>query len=133
MSELRLQNTVYSVYYCRPELSSEEDYEFVEKPSTDYYCPVTKGLLLKPYLTSCCGNHLSHEAVGKINPKENLCPLCKTFVWSTVLNKHFQRQVKSLHVFCRNKGGGCVWQGELSAQEYHIKQSCTTRDTTTDQ
>ena len=112
----------------QPKPSSEEDYPFVEQPSKDFFCPVTFGLLLQPHLTSCCGNHISQEAASRIQRERGVCPLCNTHPWSTVLNKHFQRQVKSLRVFCRHDDRGCRWQGELEEIESHI-QSCPMRDT----
>ena len=44
-----------------------------------------------------------------------------------MLNKHFQRLVNALHVFCRHEDRGCGWHGELSALERHI-QSCPMKD-----
>ncbi|CAI8019349.1 hypothetical protein GBAR_LOCUS11637 [Geodia barretti] len=44
-------------------------------------------------------------------------------IWSTMLSKHFQRQVKSLCVFCRHEDRGCEWLGELAAFHTHF-QSC---------
>ena len=107
--------------------SSEEDYLFVKQPSKDYFCPVTFGLLLQPHLTSCCGNHISQEAASRIQREGGACPLCNTHPLSTVLNKHFQRQVKSVHVFCRHDDRGCGWQGELANFDSHV-QSCPMKD-----
>ena len=111
----------------QPKLLSVENYLFVEQPSDDFFCPVTFGLLLHPYLTSCCGNHLSEEAASRIQREEGACPLCKKKDWSTMLSKHFQRQVHSLCVFCRHKDRGCGWQGELAAFHPHVN-SCPMRD-----
>ena len=44
-----------------------------------------------------------------------------------MLNKHFQRQVSSLHVLCRNENRGCGWKGELAAFHQHV-ESCPMRD-----
>ena len=107
-------------------LSPDEDYPFVEKPSEDFFCPVTLGLLLQPHLTSCCGKHLSEESATRIQGEGGRCPLCKAPDWSTVLNKHLSRQVKELHVFCRHKEKGCWWKGELSDFTQHV-QSCQYR------
>ncbi|CAI8033784.1 hypothetical protein GBAR_LOCUS19057 [Geodia barretti] len=107
-------------------LSPEEDYPFVEKPSEDFFCPVTLGLLLQPQLTSCCGKHLSEESATRIQRDGGPCPLCKSPDWSTVLNKHLSRQVKELHVFCRHKEKCCWWKGELSDFIQHV-QSCKFR------
>ncbi|CAI8017368.1 Protein TANC2 [Geodia barretti] len=110
----------------KPRLSPEEDYPFVEKPSEDFFCPVTLGLLLQPHLTSCCGKHLSEESATRIQGEGGPCPLCKAPDWSTVLNKLFRRQVKELHVFCRHKEKGCWWKGELSDFTQHV-HSCQFR------
>ena len=112
----------------QPKPSSEEDYLFVEQPSKDLFCPVTFGLLLQPHLTSCCGNHISQEAASRIQRDRGTCPLCNTHQLTTVLNKHFQRQVKSLRVFCCHDDRGCGWQGELVNFDSHV-QSCPMRDT----
>ena len=88
---------------------------------------MTYGLLLQPHLTSCCGKHLSQEATTRIQREGGACPLCKTPRWGTVLNKHFQRQVNALHVFCRHEDRGCEWYGELSYFERHV-QSCPMAD-----
>ena len=112
----------------QPKSSSEEDYLFVEQPSDDFFCPVTHGLLLQPHLTSCCGNHISQEAASRIQRERGACPLCKTHPLSTMLNKHFQRQVRSLRVICHHDEKGCGWQGEL-AEFDSLVHSCPMRDT----
>ena len=55
--------------------AAEVDYDFVENPSEDFFCPVTFDLLIEPYLTPCCGNHLSPEAVTNLQGQP--CPVCK--------------------------------------------------------
>lgn len=109
--------------------SSSEDYLFTEEPPDDFLCPVTRNLLLKPYLTSCCGKHLSEEAATRIQRDKRACPLCQEISWSTMLNKHFQRQVNSLQVFCRYEARGCRWQGEITAFHHHV-ESCDMKDAT---
>ena len=44
-----------------------------------------------------------------------------------MFSKHFQRQVKSLRVFCHHEDRGCGWQGELAAFHHHV-ESCPMRD-----
>ena len=103
--------------------STEQEFHFVEEPSKDFFCPVTFGLLLQPHLTSCCGKHLSQEAATRIQGEGGACPMCKKPHLTTMLNKHFLRQVNELHVFCHLKDRGCRWKGELSDLQRHIK-SC---------
>ena len=122
--------TSFNVSFCSFRVSSyssqhppsEEDYEFVDPPPADFYCPVTKDLLLCPQLTSCCGQHLSPEANNWLQREKKPCPLCKRQEWSTTLDKKFQRKVKSLHVFCRHRSKECGWKGELSALDYHDRK-----------
>ena len=106
---------------------SDEDYPFVEQPSSDFFCPVMMNLLVQPHLTTCCGMHLSRVAATRIQGERGACPLCKTPHLKTVLNKHFQRQVNALDVFCRHEDRGCGWQGELSDLKRHVK-SCPMKD-----
>ena len=100
------------------EQPSIEHLSFVEQPSDDFFCPVTYNLLLQPHLTSCCGQHLSQEAIKKT---KKACPLCNEPGWKSMLDKHFQRQVNSLKVFCLNKENGCEWKGGLKAFNHHVK------------
>ena len=97
----------------------EKDYLFVERPSEDFYCPVAMTLLLEPQLTTCCGKHLSPEAATRVQREGRPCPMCNAEKWSTVLDKHYQRQVKALPVFCSR---GCQWKGELSELDRHLQR-----------
>ncbi|CAI8055649.1 hypothetical protein GBAR_LOCUS30361 [Geodia barretti] len=77
--------------------------------------------MLQPHLTSCCGKHLSEEAATRIKKKgRRPCSLCKTSPWSIMLDKHFQRKVNSLSVFCCHEDRGCWWIGELAAFHNHV-------------
>ena len=98
----------------------EDDYPFVEQPSEDFFCPVTFGLLLQSHQTQCCGKIISQEAVMRIQRKGEVCPLCKASGWRTMEDKHFQRQVRALRVFCRHKDKGCGWQGDLADLQAHV-------------
>ena len=100
-----------------------DEYDFVETPSADFFCPVLKDLLLQPHLTTCCGHHFSVEAADRIKTEGAPCPICKDPNFTTVLDKRFRRQVFELKVFCRHKTRGCKWVGELSAFEHHM-ESC---------
>ena len=86
-----------------------------------------KDILLEPHLTTCCGNHISQKAATRIKSEGGPCPQCREASWSTVLDKYFQRRVKSLRVFCRHEDRGCGWQGELVAFREHVN-SCPMRD-----
>ena len=100
--------------------SPEEECLFAEQPPGDFYCPVSKDLLLQPHLTSCCGQHFSQFAAIRIQREGGACPLCKANHWSTMLNKRFQRKINVLQVFCCHKDKGCDWMGNLTNIFLHI-------------
>ena len=99
----------------------EENYDFVEKPSDIFFCPILSGLLLQPHLTTCCGIHLSEEAASITKGLYQPCPFCQQQEWESILDKSFVRQVRELTVFCGNRNRGCGWVGELSGLEDHLE------------
>ena len=99
----------------------EDGYDFVERPSEDFFCPVTLCLLQEPHLTPCCGNHLSQEAVSRLQGQP--CPVCKETNPITMPDKFFQRKVNELKVRCPSKGLGCKWVGELGSLNRHLSQN----------
>ena len=101
--------------------ATEDDYDFVEKPSEDFYCPVTFDLLREPFLTACCGNHLSQEAVTRLQGQP--CPLCKENNLNSIPDKYFKRKVNEHTVSCPNKSLGCEWVGELGSLDSHLSQT----------
>jgi len=50
----------------------------------------------------------------------NICPMCRDKDFVTFPNKQIYREVKSLHVYCTNKGRGCKWQGEVNYISNHL-------------
>ena len=105
--------------------SNEEfnsEYDFVEKLSEDYLCPVTFELLLDPVQTNfCCGNHLSRAAAEQLQARRKPCPICKKASLKTTDDIFFKRKVKQLKVRCSNKSAGCEWEGELGQLDNHLK------------
>ena len=47
----------------------------------------------------------------------NICPVCRGEDSATYLTNW---TVKSLHVYCTNKGRGCEWQGEVNYIDNHL-------------
>ena len=99
--------------------STGRDYDFVERPSQDFFCPVTLELLLEPQLTSCCGHHLSPEASIRLQREGKACPLCNETGWSAMLDKFHRRKVNELRVRCPQRDSGCDWVGEVNGVERH--------------
>ena len=100
--------------------SKQTEYDFVEKPSEDLFCPVMFELLLDPYQTTCCGNHLSLSAVTRLQQDGKPCPMCKKPELTTMPDKFFARTVNSVQVYCPNKSEGCTWTGEVGGHEQHV-------------
>ena len=97
------------------------EYEFVEKPSEEFFCPVTYEVLLDPVQTNlCCGNHLSRAVAEQLQAEGKPCPLCKKAPLKTGQDLFFKRKVRQLKVRCHNKSAGCRWVGELGELESHL-------------
>ena len=104
----------------------ERDYDFVERPSQDFFCPVSLELLLEPQQLSCCGNHLSLEAATRLQREGKPCPMCNEQEWNVVLDKYHRRRVHEVRVRCPHKGSGCDWVGEVNGLKGHA-DSCAKR------
>ena len=107
-------------------MASNEDlgseFDFIEKPSEEYLCPVTLELLLDPVQTNfCCGNHFSRAAAEKLQAEGKPCPICKETPLRTTDDLFFKRKVRQLKVRCSNKSAGCEWVGELGELDNHLK------------
>ena len=102
--------------------SPDLEYDFVQTPSEDYFCPVTYEILKDPQQTnSCCGNHISRAAADLLKREGKPCPMCKIAPLQTTDDLFFKRQVLALKVRCSNKALGCDWVGELGKVEQHLK------------
>ena len=98
----------------------------MERPSQDFFCPVSLELLLEPQLISCCGHHLSLDVTKRLQRERKPCPMCNAQGWSTVLDKYHLRKVNQVHVRCWHKGRGCRWEGEVRSLKGHA-DSCVKR------
>ena len=98
----------------------EQDYDFVEQPDQDFYCPVSLEILLEPHQTLCCGHHISQEAANRLTREGKPCPMCKSENLATHEDKYFKRSIiNKLKVRCPHKKSGCDWVGELGDQNLH--------------
>ena len=104
----------------------EKEFDFVERPSQDFFCPVSLELLLEPQQTSCCGNHLSLEVATRLRREGKSCPVCNGEQWSAMLDKYHRRRVHEVRVRCWNKDSGCGWVGEVNELRRHAV-SCEKR------
>ena len=100
-------------------LEPDIDYDFVEEPNRDYYCPVSLEILTEPLQTSCCGQHISQDSVQRILRDRKPCPICKEENFAVHTDKYFKRKVLELKVYCTHKQHGCQWIGELGSLKNH--------------
>ena len=107
-------------------LALDQEYNFVEQPSQDFFCPVTLELLNEPQLTSCCGHHLSAGASARLRREGKACPMCNEQQWTAMLDKFHRRRTHELRVRCQHKRSGCDWEGEVGGVERHAL-SCPKR------
>ena len=106
--------------------SMERDYDFVERPSQDFFCPVSLELLLEPQQLSCCGNHLSRETATRLQREGKPCPMCNEQEWQSMVDKYHRRKVREVRLRCPHKGSGCDWVGEVNELTRHT-DSCAKR------
>ena len=106
--------------------STVMEFDFVQRPPEEFFCPVTFELLLTPRLTMCCGHHLSERAVKRLKQENKPCPLCKEPELATVLDKFHQRKIREVRVRCPHTARGCEWVGEVGQLNSHT-DSCLMR------
>ena len=96
----------------------EREYDFIERPPEEFFCPVSFAVLLEPYQTQCCGNHLSQEAYQRLQGQP--CPVCREENLVAMKDKFHRRRMSLLKMRCPHKAEGCEWQGELRSLEQHL-------------
>ena len=99
--------------------ATQKEFDFVERPSEDFFCPVTFELLLNPHQTTCCGNHLSEKAVHRLQRDGKPCPMCKELQLTTMPDKFHRRRVNAVQVRCLHTSSGCEWVGEVGVVNQH--------------
>ena len=116
----RLLYSLYPMYTAVQETHPPEiEYDFVEEPLQDIFCPVTFEVLRDPHQTTCCGNHISATAGARLQREGKPCPMCKEPNFMTHADKYYKRVVNSLKVRCPHKGRGCEWIGNLGDLDQH--------------
>ena len=108
------------------EVSTKREFDFIELPPRDFFCPVSFDLLLEPEQTKCCGHHLSLEVTTRLQREGKACPMCKSEAWSADLDKYHRRKVHQVRVRCWYKESGCAWEGDMNGFKRH-SGSCEKR------
>ena len=84
-------------------------------PSKDAYMtgPCCQGLTI-------CKSCLDH---WQITAGNQACPVCRKEEGGFHQNYPIAREIRSLHIYCANKEGGCEWEGELNDINNHLGNS----------
>lgn len=99
-------------------LPENDEYDFVDKPPTDFFCAVSLELLLDPQQTDCCGHHFTREVAERLKGKP--CPMCKKEKMTTHADLYHKRRVTEVQVRCLHKENGkCDWTGEVGSLSQH--------------
>lgn len=101
-------------------MSANYEYRYVDKPTEDYFCPVSTELLVNANQTGCCGSHLSEEISSKLEEEKKPCPLCNASDLKTTKDLYFRRLVGQVKVYCQNQGSGCKWEGSVTSLKPHL-------------
>ena len=100
------------------------EYQFVAPPQDIFVCKICHLPSRDPHLTMCCGHVFCESCLDGMKEAKsivsNICPVCRGEDFVTFPNKQIDREVKSLHVYCTNKGRGCEWQGEVNYIDNHL-------------
>ena len=114
---------VGDVESCAPLLIGGYDCDFVGSPPDNLKCPVCLLPFRDPSLLSCCGQKGCASCINQVKADGRPCPLCQQ-PFDTMLDKHFQREVLNLRVYCSKKREGCTWEGELRHLKAHSERDC---------
>ena len=105
-------------------------HEFIDAPLEIFVCNICHLPSRDPHLNVCCGHTFCKsclDATKKVAILKNTCPMCRSKDFTSVPNKQAHRAIRSLNVLCDNKSKGCLWQGELSAMEDHLRKTGTSQ------
>ena len=95
------------------------EYDFVEGPPEDFFCPVSLQLLRNPHQTDCCGKHIERDIAAQLQRSAMPCPMCKHPGFTSRKDKYHMRNICALLVRCLHNTRGCSWEGELGYLEDH--------------
>ena len=98
------------------------EWDFIDPPMNDLYCPMCKEILKEPMLTECCGSHFCRTCIHPILKAKQPCPNpeCNKTDYNCIIDRPKWKRVLELDVLCPLKGRGCNWKGEVGTREKHL-------------
>ena len=105
-------------------LACSSDISFVNTvpQEIEVNCNVCLDLMMDPQLSGCCGHHFCLRCLREVQRRQKSCPLCKEPKFTAILNKHLQRTIVNLRVYCPLKSNGCSWQGYVKSLSGHLME-----------
>ena len=109
------------------------EFEFVKGMGDDledmFMCKICHLPSRNAQLSVCCGHTFCKSCLEEMKhgrtSNSKVCPVCRDRKFNVVPNKQVDRKIRSLRVFCTNKGKGCEWQGELNNINGHLlREGC---------
>ena len=95
--------------------------EFLQQPPVKFFCKKCRLVAREPTLTSCCGEYFCKDCISTLQQEKRACPNCGEESFSIFANKHDERRISELQVFCDMKKRGCTWKGQLEDLEEHME------------
>ena len=102
------------------------NYTFADTPPDKVTCKICHHPSREPHITDCCGAIYCKSCMEKAKQSTTVstaCAVCRAENFGSLINKQIDREIKSLHIYCTNKGKGCKWQGELNDISNHLGNS----------
>lgn len=110
-----------------PRKGFQDSFVHQSPEETEAVCPVCFNVLCEPKLAACCGHSVCAACIDQIERGEKSCPTCMcSQQMKLVDDKHLERELNGLTVYCPHKEKGYEWTGELGeVNNHHNKQPTT--------
>ena len=97
------------------------EYNPVGKVPDRLLCQICQLPCRDPHRSVCCGHVFCKSELDQHQLREGSCPQCFSKEFISYVDKLLQREINKLLIYCPNKNDGCVWIGEISRFDDHVK------------
>jgi len=94
---------------------------FVEEPPDRLVCSICLYPCRDAHMSVCCGHNFCRSCLVSATAfcGDSICPVCRAH-FTAFINKQADREIRSLRVYCVNRGMSCTWEGELNDFGTHV-------------
>ena len=103
-------------------MASQVSYVFVDKVPEDYQCSICTNILTNPVLIECCGQHFCEVCLEKWLAKQQTCPHCRDTSVKYIKNRHIQRNINGLRIYCSYRPKGCSKISTIGDYASHLTE-----------